>query len=336
MGMLNTVLSRCEFQEFPPVLVDVGASSGLNPGWKALAKYSICIAFDADDREMASTRRASKVYRELYVYNRALTSGPEGPSDFYLTQSPSCSSLLRPNHKKLSVWEYAERFRVCKKTSVQTVNFGTVLSELKLGQVDWFKTDSQGTDLRLFLSLGSSVIQKLLVAEFEPGIIDAYEGEDKLWEVMRAMDERDFWMADIEIKGSNRINKAMLDGFGRFEQTYMLHLLKVSPGWAEVLYLNSFTDAEGIFSMRDYLLGWVCASLKERHGFALELAVAGEERFEDAVFDTLKKYSLRRIRTSYANVSGYFPLLIRALRKWKRLRTLQWFRPAENQGSKFV
>jgi hypothetical protein len=334
MSMLNTVLSRREFQEFPPVLVDVGASSGLNPGWKALAKYSICIAFDADDREMASTRRASTVYRELYVYNRALTSGPEGASDFYLTQSPPCSSLLRPNHKKLAVWEYAERFRVCKKTTVQTIHFATVLNELKLGRVDWFKTDSQGTDLRLFLSLGNSVIQKVLVAEFEPGIIDAYEGEDKLWAVMRSMDERGFWMADIEIKGSNRINKAMLTGFGRFERTYMLHLLKASPGWAEIMYLNSFS--EGAFSMRDYLLGWVCASLKQQHGFALELAVAAEERFEDAIFDSLKRYSLRRIRTSYSNVLGYFPLLLRALRKWKRLGTLQWLRPAENQGSKSV
>jgi len=317
MNMLEEVLRRPEFEKAPPVLVDIGASGGLNPAWKALAKYSVCIAFDPDSREMGPTRQASKVYRELHVFNRAVTSGVEGESEFYLTKSPACSSLFAPNAEQLAAWEFGGRFQVLKKEVVETMHVTTALRELNLDRVDWFKTDSQGGDLRLFLSLGEPLIRKVIVAEFEPGIIDSYCGEDKLGDLMSSMDARGFWMSDVTIKGSTRVARDVSCGLGRFERRYMVHLLKPSPGWGEVTYLNSFAGAE--FSRRDYLLGWVCASIQRQHGFALELAAAAARRFEDAIFDELKRDTVHRIRRSYFNLRAYFPLARRAIRKWKRL-----------------
>lgn len=316
MSMLEKVLRRPEIEEAPPVLVDIGASGGLNPAWKALAKYSICIAFDPDSREMGPTRQASNVYRELHVFNRAVTSGAEGESEFYLTQSPACSSLLAPNTEQLAAWEFADRFRVLKKEMVGTMQVSTALRDLNLDRVDWFKTDSQGGDLRLFLSLGEPLIRKVMVAEFEPGIIDSYFGEDKLGDLMSSMDARGFWMSDVKIKGSTRVAREASSGLGQFERRYMVHLLKPSPGWGEVTYLNSFAIAE--FSRRDYLLGWVCTSIVRQHGCALELAAAGARRFEDAIFEELKRETVRRIRRSYFNLPAYFPLARRAFHKWKR------------------
>ena len=49
--MIDKILSRPEFQTEPPVLVDVGASGELHARWKPFAKYAVCIAFDADDRD---------------------------------------------------------------------------------------------------------------------------------------------------------------------------------------------------------------------------------------------------------------------------------------------
>jgi FkbM family methyltransferase len=321
MGILDIVLSRPELQQAPPILIDVGASSGVNPAWKDLAKYSICVAFDPDDREIGQTRRESKFYRQLYVYKRALTSEPVGSAEFYLTRDAPCSSVLPPNNEKLSEWEFAERFEVIKKDTVQTIHLSRVLGELNLNRVDWFKTDSQGTDLRLFLSLGDALIQKVLIAEFEPGIIDAYYGDDKLWTLMSCMHDRGFWMSDIAIHGSKRIRKSLLEGFSRFERDYLVHLLKTSPGWAEVVYLNSFTNRG--FNQRDWLLGWVCASIKRQHGFAFELAVGAQKQFADPIFKELQKRSLAAIRRSYLNLPAYFPLLRRALRRWQRLEHWQ-------------
>lgn len=317
MSMLEKVLRRPEIEEAPPVLVDIGASGGLNPAWKTLAKYSICLAFEPDSREMGPTRHASKVCRELHIFNRAVTSGAEGESEFYLTKSPACSSLLAPNTEELAAWEFADRFRVLKKDVVKTMQIATALRELNLDRVDWFKTDSQGSDLRLFLSLGEPLIRKVMVAEFEPGIIDSYCGEDKLGDLMSSMDARGFWMSDVRIKGSTRVAREAPCGLGRFERRFMVHLLKPSPGWGEVTYLNSFASAD--FSRRDYLLGWACVSIQRQHGFALELAAAAARRFEGAIFDELKRDTVRRIRWSYFNLRAYFPLARRAIRKWKRL-----------------
>ncbi len=318
MKVIDRVLSRPEFAAAPPVLIDVGASSGLNPVWREIAKHSVCIAFDPDSRGMGKTRRETSLYKRLHVYDRALTVDSGGGSELYLTKDAPCSSTLPPNREKLAAWEFAERFEVLQKIPIRTISMVEVLAERNLSYVDWFKTDSQGIDLRLFLGLGEEISRKVLVAEFEPGILDAYIGEDKLWQVMACMDERGFWMSDMILKGSNKVRKDLLTTFHHLERKYMLHLLKRSPGWAEVTYLNSLQAAE--FNTRDHLLAWVCATVKRQHGFAFEVAVNARERFNDDIFAELERHSLAAIRKSYWNLPAYLPLVHRAFRRWKRLR----------------
>jgi len=317
MGLIDTILQRPEFVKDPPVLVDIGASGGLNPAWSPVAKSSICIAFDGDQRELGRLQ-ARKIYKELHVYNHAVIASHDPTADFYLTRVPACSSLLPPNTEKLAAWEFAGRFEVTEKKTIQTVHLQRILGERNLNRVDWFKSDSQGTDLRLFRSLGEDLSARVLVAEFEPGIMDAYFGEDKLWQLMAAMQEQNFWMSSIKIFGTQRIRKEVMDGFSNLERAYMVHLLKSSPGWAEVTYMNSF--AARSFTQREYLLGWVFASIAKQHGFALELADQGVARFNDPIFEILRERSKTAIRFSYANLPAYFPLLWRLLRRWKKQR----------------
>lgn len=327
MPIIDDILRRPEFREAPPVLVDVGASGGLNPAWEKIAKYATCIAFDADDRELARTRKTSAAYRQFHLYKRALSAGHEPRADFYLTSSPPCSSLLPPNLESLAAWEFADRFCVTEKATIPTIHIQDVIDELKLQRIDWFKTDSQGTDLRLFLSLGDEMVRKVLVAEFEPGILDAYVGEDKLSQVMACMDERSFWMSDIDIMGSSRLRKDQIPGFTGVERRYLVYLLRTSPGWAEVTYMNCFRHQD--FTQRDFLLGWVFATLQSQHGFALELAGRAKQRFPDGIFERMEKHSLNRVRRSYLNLRAYLPLFPRVFRKWRKLGTLQFLHPAE-------
>jgi len=69
---------------------------------------------------------------------------------------------------------------------------------------------------------------------FEPGIIDAYEGEDKLWQLMEFMDGREFWMSDLKIKGSQWLRREVMESSTGVEKRVMARLLKTSPGWGEV------------------------------------------------------------------------------------------------------
>jgi hypothetical protein len=295
--MIDKVLRRQEFAERPPVLLDIGAAGEIHPKWKRIAPYSVCIAFDADERELGFARKETGAYRKLCVYNCIASEETAGDADFYLTHSPQCSSLLKPRKDRLSAWAFSDLFEIERKSRMKTVPLAKAMEDAGVGKFDWFKADSQGTDLRLFRSLGENGVDRVLVAEFEPGIIDAYEGEDKLWGILAYMEKRPFWMADLAIKGSQRIRRESIPDHSSLLVRRFAHvLLKTSPGWGEMTYINTFPPDAEYLDKRDYLLGWVFSMVEKQYGFALEIASRGFRRFDDPVFLELEGNALASIR----------------------------------------
>ena len=295
--MIDKVLRLPEFDERPPVLLDIGAAGEIHPKWKRIAPYCVCIAFDADERELGFAGKETGDYRKLWVYNCIASDATTGDAEFYLTRSPHCSSLLRPQNDLLNAWAFSDLFVVERKSRMKTLPLSKVMEDAGVGKIDWFKSDSQGTDLRLFRSLGENNVDRVLVAEFEPGIIDAYEGEDKLWGILAYMEKRPFWMADLAIKGSQRIRRESIPDHSSFlVRRFAPVVLKTSPGWGEVTYINTFPPDAEYLDKRDYLLGWVFSMVEEQYGFALEIASRGFGRFDDPVFLGLEGDALARIR----------------------------------------
>ena len=289
--MIDTILNRDEFINQPPVLVDIGASNSLPLLWESIAKYSVCVAFDPDMRDMDYAVKEQDKYKKLYIFPCIVTDSSDPELDFYLTESPYCSSLLEPDLNSLNDWLFSPFFTIKGKTKMKADRLLSVLAQLKISFVDWFKTDSQGLDLRLFRSMGEAVINRVLTADFEPGIIDAYKGEDKLWNLLSYMDKKPFWMSDMAVRGSVRIHS-------RYRSEKYESLLKkgmeISPGWAEVSYMNTFKN--DIFSKRDFLLFWVFSIIKKQYSFALELCMSGMEKFNDPVFNEMENDTILRIK----------------------------------------
>ena len=294
--MIDKILSRQEFIDNPPVLLDIGASGAIHPKWQNIAKYSIGIAFDADSRDMGHVINESAGYRKHYVYNRIVTDQPGSEQNFHLTRSPHCSSLLKPLQKSLDNWDFAELFEIENTVHLKTITLPEIFSETGINKIDWFKTDSQGTDLRLFASIGDELINKVLIAEFEPGIIDAYQGEDKLWKILAYMDNRPFWMNSFVVRGAERIERkvkaARLTGIERLNRDLDPYRLITSPCWGELSYFNTFGNDAAPLSKRDFLLGWVFAIVEEQFGFALELALKGSRLYANEIFAELADHSL--------------------------------------------
>jgi hypothetical protein len=302
MPIITNILKRSEFFHEPPILLDIGASGNLHDKWKEIAKYSVCIAFDADDRDIHFVEKETENYKKLYVFNRIVTDRDTDELDFYLTKSPHCSTTLMPDHDKIQDWEFAELFTVQKKIKLKAVVLRDVFAELGVKKIDWFKTDSQGTDLRLFKSLGEEIMSNTLIAEFEPGIIDVYKGEDKLHHLMSYMDQMPFWMSNIHVLGCRRINQDILQRPNVMEKK-ALQALRISPGWAEVVYINTFRNEN--FSKRDYLLGCIFAMIEKQYGFALELSMRGYEKFKDADFKEIKQYIVAQMKSDFDTKSSY-------------------------------
>jgi hypothetical protein len=242
-------------------------------------------------------REEAGAFRRLHVVPAIVTDQPTAELPFFLAQYPSCSSVLEPDEKHLADWEFAELFRVVEKTRLPATTLAKALGDLGLSRIDWFKTDSQGLDLRLFRSLDEPIRQRVLAAEFEPGILDAYRDEDKLHELMAYMDGQDFWMSALAVCGTRRISQQTLASLDDATRRQMPTGQRISPGWAEVAYLNTFARQE-LFTVRDLLLGWVFATVEDQHGFAIDLARQGQRCFGgEAVFEELAQDSAQRIQT---------------------------------------
>ena len=298
--LIKQILSHSVFEKEPPVLVDVGASGEIHENWKEIAPYSICLAFGGDDRDLKLARIRGKGYRELIVYHRILTSEPAAEAEFYLTKFPHCSSSLHPDYTSLSEFYFRDLFEVQKKVKLKAVTLQEVLQENNLKYVDWFKTDSQGTDLRLFCSMGATVISLVKIAEFEPGLIDAYQNEDKFLDLLCWMKNKTFYLDDLHIEQIYRVRKDVLQKLQNGNPAATA--VKKVPGWVNALFINTGADYKK-WSMRDCLFYLVCCILNKQYSAAYYFASAMQECFpEEKLFSEVAKSSSKKLKYSCLNL----------------------------------
>ncbi len=253
-------------------------------------------------------------FKKLYVYNCIASDKDVIKADFFLTKSPYCSSVLEPNIEGLKPYIHSQLFKVEKKVNLNSINIQKAITNAKLDYVDWFKSDSQGADLSLFKALDEKILKKILVAELEPGIIDAYIGEDKLYSVLEELSNSGFWLSDIQIKGVARFSQELLEAEfkGKLFKKLIKESLKKAPGWGEMTFINSFENTE--FGRREYLLGWLFSSLERHHSFAFELAAQGLEKFNYQFFSELKNYSKHQMKREVYRLK-FLPALFDLIKK---------------------
>lgn len=307
-------MSHPDLLSRPPVLVDIGASGSLPAQWKLIAPYSICVAFDADTRDFTVSESENKGWKKLYSMNRLVAEKASDELDFYLTKSPYCSSSLKPDSEALKPWAFRHLFDVEKVIKLPAVDLKSVLDMIGIDYIDWYKTDSQGTDLRIFNALPNNVVQKIIAAEFEPGIIDAYLGEDKLHQLMAYMDRLPFWVSHMNILGSQRIDQEDLAALNDMQRWNLGSFLKTAPGWCEISFINTLCSDE--MTCREYLLGWAFSSIKGEHGFALHIAKVGFTKFQHPIFNELYNFSRKSLSSGYFKLAASFA--IRATKKLAR------------------
>lgn len=316
-NLIRQISQREDFINKPPVLIDVGASGGLNPVWQKIASFSILIAFDPDEREFGYIEQKGTGYKRNYVFKSIATSETGiSKKKFYLTKSPYCSSTLRPLNHKLKGHHFSDSYEIEKEIELTAVNIQDALDKLKLEYVDWFKTDTQGTDLRLFKSLKESISNNVLVAEFEPGIIDSYEGEDKLTDVLKYMESLNFYLTSLNVKGPLKIDSNHFNQIfnSSLKKRLAGDMVKKVPGWAEIIYANSLSSNS--FTQREYILSWLFHSLQGHHGIAFSLIQDAKTKQADALYPELEAFSLSKIKSDLYSLRGIARMLSRMLNKY--------------------
>jgi len=297
MKLIEEIFAHPALVNNPPVLMDIGASTALPENWKSIAKYSICIAFDPDSRQMEYIEKESD-YKKLYIIPKIVRETVEEETDFYLTASPECSSTLEPIGGNVKNYSFAPFFEVDKELKFSATTVMQALNDLDLSYIDWFKTDTQGTDLRIFRSISEEIRHKIITAELEPSVIDTYNEEDKLSHIMAFMDKEPFWCSSIQVQHSRRISIEIMNKyFSPLKRKLMNTILCPAPCWAELTFFNEFEN--NALGIREYLLGWIFAMEEKQYGFAIALAEKGKGKFADPIFDKLLNKSVSKINSSF-------------------------------------
>jgi hypothetical protein len=283
-----------------PVLVDIGASGEPPPIWRSIAQYSVYVGFDPDQRELREISNGQ--FAKAIIINEAVTS-EQGQNEvhFYLTRSPYCSSTLRPDTEALKNYLFSDLFVVENGVSVRATSLNAAIDRLGLDTVDWFKTDSQGTDLRLFESLRDDIRNRVLAVDIEPGLIDAYRGEDLFVNAHRKLVSQGFWLSKLDVQGVVRLRRSTLQDMvqchPKFKDIRVDRAIRRSPGWCEARYLRtleSFNEQDVV--SRDYVLLWVFAMMERQWGYAMDIAKTYEQRFgQNSVSSQLWNVPLQRI-----------------------------------------
>ncbi|WP_338793201.1 hypothetical protein [Bernardetia sp. MNP-M8] len=320
---LETIISKIsqleEIQTNPPILVDVGASGALIPQWKNIAHFSICIAFDADDREFEFIQKESNDFKKLFIFNRIVTDKLKKGQDeatFYLTKNPYCSSLLEPfdsKGEKMESYYYADYFEVEKQINLKAITLNDALKQVKVPQIDWFKTDSQGIDLRLFTSLSKELQDKTIVAEFEPGFIDVYKGEDTIIDVLQELKQNPlFFLTEFDVKRVVQLPQYTFQRLypTKIKQDAALNALRTIPAWSEMTYMNNLKK-DKLPTKRDFVLAWLFSTIQNHHDLAYNYAsqakeVLSKEILDDSFFDVLQNYSYDELENILASSKGAF------------------------------
>jgi hypothetical protein len=291
---MNDVISNLLVElDIHPVLIDVGASGTTPEIWDSIAKHSIYVGFDPDLRDIQEL--SDEQFHKAVIVNEAIISQQESKEVlFYLTKSPYCSSVLKPDSKSLADFIFSDYFIVDRETVVRATTLNSVIARLSLKGVDWLKTDSQGTDLGIFNSLSDKRSQVLAV-DIEPGLIDAYIDEDLFVDAHKDLVRQGFWLSNLNVCGEVRLNKSILENLTKIDSDLSLELItsyhKKSPCWCEARYFRTIDWlAQGTFAQRDYVLLWVFSLLDRQFGFAIELAfeyerIFGSDKFSQLMID---------------------------------------------------
>jgi FkbM family methyltransferase len=278
--MNNNLLNQLKIN---PVLIDIGASDCTPKIWQTIAKNSIYIGFDPDLREI--TEINNNTFYKSIIINEAITADQNlNKISFYLTKSPLCSSTLLPNRESLKDFIFTDLFIVEKQIESAATNLNAVVDRFSLNRIDWIKIDTQGTDLRIINSLKDSLFKNVLAIDIEPGLIDAYLGEDTFIDVHQSLTKQGFWLTNLNVCGTTRIKQSTLSKISAIEANLDAFLFnkshKPTPGWCEARYLRTLKSLdENQLLSEQYILLWLFALLDRQLGFALDVVFEYQSKF---------------------------------------------------------
>jgi FkbM family methyltransferase len=186
-----------------PILLDIGAASGLQPHWSKLLGNSQIIFFEPHQEsyeELIKIYSQSPYMADLKFKNYGL-SYAGGKRDFYKTNCPTGSSLYEPDQNSMYVNDKDPYFFPVTKLTIDTKSLKQCLEEDGIEKIDGMKLDIQGSELEVIKGLDKNRIDNCLLIESEVALVNIYKNGTTFTDLKDYLENNNFELFDIK---SNR------------------------------------------------------------------------------------------------------------------------------------
>lgn len=221
-----TLLNFFKKSGSPINFLDIGASDGPEAKWQPLFKYINYTAFEPNKVSFENIQSQLKDhFKELNLHNFAL-SDFNGEAPFFITDYIYCCSMLKPNERWLSRFEFSDFFRIKDETTV-TVKRLDGIDEIQKKTFDVIKIDVQGAEIKV-MNGGECYFKNAFFVETESGFNENYIGEATFNQIASFMSQNNYLLFDIN--HNHRIKRKNFN-FGNLSN-------KAQPLWCEATWLK--------------------------------------------------------------------------------------------------
>ena len=195
MGIFIEPVLSAYYQKYPLVLVDVGASGGIESHWKSAEKYLQLIGFEPDEREFVNLKR--KENPRVKYFNTGLYK-EKTSLEYYLTQKQQTSSIFEPNRIFLNRFPEANRFDVIKQIKIEVDTLDNQFTIHHIEDTDFIKVDTQGSELFILAGAVDTIKNHVFGVEVEVEFVEMYQNQPLFSDVDSFMRRQGFWLFDIQ------------------------------------------------------------------------------------------------------------------------------------------
>lgn len=185
----------CYYKKYPLVLVDVGASGGFSPNWKAASKYLKVIGFEPDEREFTNLQKKND---KQVVYLNAALSNCSQEVPFYMNRKQQTSSAFEPNRPFIDQFPESERFEVMRKTKIRVDSLDNQLAMHHIEGVDFIKVDTDGSELFVLQGASRVMDQHVFGVEVEVEYAPLHLGQPQFSDLDKFMQSKGFQLFDLK------------------------------------------------------------------------------------------------------------------------------------------
>lgn len=180
-------------QSSPLVIVDIGASGGIDRRWAKFTSHFTAVLVEPDSRETPNLTADGRVDRILL--SKALSNRAE-KQKFHLCRKQQVSSLYHPNFSVLENYPEVERMRVVDTIELETDTLDNQLQTSGIPRADFIKIDVQGAELPI-LQGAEATLKNVIGLELEVEFVPLYEGQPLFGDVDKFVTSQGFQLFDL-------------------------------------------------------------------------------------------------------------------------------------------